>query len=105
MQGVFQENIYLIAELGCGLADSADGEFEHGGGADADCGHAPGFQAFFDVDDDAVAIEVKGIDGETHGEGVDAVGGMDPEAASAGERGWICRHQAAEAGPVSARDD
>ena len=67
------------------------GSFQDGSGVCSDGGHAPGFQVFFEVDDFAVAVEVDGVDGEAHGEGVDAVGGIDPEALAArrsGRRRW-----------------
>ena len=75
VERMLEEKIDLVAEGGGGFLDRADRQLEHRGGGDADRGNAPGFQTFFDVDDNAVAVKVDGVDGKAHGEGVDAVGG------------------------------
>jgi hypothetical protein len=74
----FERNIDLVAERGQGLADGACRKLEHGGGVDADRRHAPGLELLFNVNDNSFPVKVNGVDGKTHGEGVDAVGGVDP---------------------------
>ena len=76
----FERNIDLVAERGQGLADGARGKLEHGSGVDANGGHAPGLEIFFNVDDNSFPVKVNGVDGKTHGEGVDAVGGVNPQS-------------------------
>lgn len=85
VDGLFLEDVDLVAQHGLGFLDGAGGDFYYGGGVYSDGGHAPGFEVFFYVDYLAVAVQVDGVDGEAHGEGVDAVGGVDPEALAGGE--------------------
>ncbi len=86
----FERDIYLIAHDGLGFADGACGKLEYGSGLDANCGQTPRLQGLFYVDDNPVAVEVDGVDGKAHGEGVDAVGGVDPEAlAAVKSRRWL----------------
>src|ERR1017187_5219822 len=76
----FERNIYLVGERGQGLADGAGRKLKHGSGVDANGGHAPGLELLFNVDDNSFPVEVNGVDGKTHGEGVDAVGRVDPQS-------------------------
>src|SRR6202047_5038117 len=70
----------------------------------ANGGQAPGFELFFHVDDYPFPVKVHGVDRETHGEGMDAVGWVNPQSLAAGEMRRTGGHEAAEAGPVGARD-
>jgi len=74
----FESNIDLVADDGQGLMDGARWKLKHGSGVDANGGHAPGLEIFFNVDDNSFPVKVNGVDRKTHGEGVDAVGGVDP---------------------------
>lgn len=100
----FKRNIYLVADGGQRLADGAGRNLKYGSGVNSNRGQAPGLEVFLDVDDDSVAVEVDGVDWKTHGEGVNAVGGANPQALAARETGRIGSHQAAKAGPVGACD-
>jgi hypothetical protein len=85
VEWVFEKNIHLIPEHRLGFPYGADWELKYGLGVDANGSHTPGLEVLFNVDDNSVAVEIDGIDGKTHREGVDAVGGMDPKTASARE--------------------
>jgi hypothetical protein len=104
VDGVFKIDVDLVAEGGLGFADGAGGQLQYRGGLDPDSGHAPRFQVLFEVDDHAVAVKVDGVDREAHGEGVDAVGGVDPKALAARETGGVGGHESAKAGPVGPGD-
>src|SRR5271166_3778168 len=104
MDGMLKKDIYLVADGGLGLADGAFGEFKHRCSPNPHGGHAPGLELLFDVDDNPLPVEVNGVDGKTHGEGVNAVGRVDPQALAAGEAGRVGGHKSAKAGPVGARD-
>ena|SRR5580692_3061431 len=104
VDGVFKVDIDLVAEGGQGLTDGAGGQLQHRGGLDADGGHAPRLQVLFEVDDHAVAVKVDGVDREAHGEGVDAMGGVDPKALAARETGGVGSHESAKTGPVGPGD-
>ena len=97
MEWVFQKKIDLVAERGGRFLNRANGQLEHRGSRDADWGNAPGFQPLFKVDNNSVAVKVDGVDREAHGEGVDAMGGTDPEPASPRKMGRVSGHEAAEA--------
>jgi hypothetical protein len=75
---MFEKNIHLVAEHGEGLADGASGNLKDGSGADANGGHAPGLEVLFNVDDNPFPVKVNRVDWEAHGEGVDAVGRVNP---------------------------
>jgi len=102
--GVLENDVDLVAYYGLGFGYDAGRKFEHGGGLNANGGEAPGFQSLLDVDYQVIAVEVDGVDGEAHGEGMNAVGGLDPKADAAGEARGIGSHEAAEARPVGAGD-
>src|ERR1700682_5319108 len=70
----------------------------------ANSGEAPGLESLFNVDDYPLPVKIQGVDGETHGEGVDTVGRVNPQSLATGEMGRVGGHEAAEAGPVGARD-
>jgi hypothetical protein len=105
VDGTFENDIDLIAESGCRFANGSGGEFQDGGGMRANGSETPGLQRFLEMDDFAVAIKVKRVNGKAHGEGVDAVGGADPEAAARWEGGGVSGHEPAKTRPVGARDD
>src|SRR5208282_1749621 len=100
----FERNIDLVAELGQGLADGASRKLKHGSAVDANGGHAPGLELLFNVDDNSFRVKVNGVDRKTHGEGVDAVGRVNPQSLAMGEMGRVGGHEAAKAGPVGTRD-
>src|SRR6266849_7723916 len=100
----FVRNIHLIADDGQGFADGAGGKLKHGSGQDANGGQAPGLEVLFNVDDTTFKVKVQGVDREAHGEGVNAVGRVNPQTLAAGEMGRVGGHEAAKAGPVGARD-
>src|ERR1700690_523357 len=102
---MLQKDVDAVAEHGGGCADGAGGELKYRGGLDADGGYPPGLQIFFQVDDVAIPVEVDGVDCETHGEGVNAVRGIDPESAAGWEGRAVGGHESAKPRPVRARDD
>jgi len=79
----FERNIYLVADYGQGLADGACGKLKDRSGMHANGGEAPGFEFLFYVDDYPFAVKVHGVDREAHGEGVDAVGRVNPQSLAA----------------------
>ncbi len=83
----------------------ASRKFQHRRGPRPDRRHPPGLQAFFNVNDDPFAVKVEHIDGEPHGQRVNAVAGKNPESLSGTETGGVGGHESAKAGPVGARDD
>src|ERR1019366_1498913 len=76
----FERNIHLVAECSQRFADRSHGKLEHGSGSDANGGHAPGLEALFHVDDNPLPVKVYGVDGKTHGEGMDAARWANPES-------------------------
>jgi hypothetical protein len=100
----FERNIYLVADDGQGLADGAGGKLEDRSGMHANGGQSPGLELFFNVDDYPFPVKVYGVDRETHGEGVDTVGGVNPQSLTLGEMGRVGGHEASKAGPMGARD-
>ena len=101
----FERDVDLVAESGQGFTDGAGWNLKHGSGVDANGGQTPGFEVLFDMNHDTFAVKVNGVDGKTHGEGVDSPGRADPEALAGGELGGIGGHEAAETGPVGTGDD
>src|SRR6266852_3181475 len=101
---MFEKNIHSVADDGQGLADGASGKLKHGSGQDANGGQAPGLEVLFNVDDNPFPVKVHGVDREAHGEGVNAVGRVNPQTLAAGEMGSVGGHEAAKAGPVRASD-
>ena len=74
----FERNVHLVAYYGQGFADGAGGKLEDRSGMHANSGQAPGLEFLFYVDDYPFPVKVHGVDWEAHGEGVDAVGRVDP---------------------------
>src|ERR1035438_7667879 len=56
VEGMLHENIYFVAEGGLGFANHSGRKFKYGCSLNPDCGHAPGFEIFFNVNDDPIAI-------------------------------------------------
>src|SRR5438270_12622377 len=83
----FERNIHQVADNGQGLADGAGGKLEDRSGMHANSGQAPGLELLFNVDDNPLPVKIHGVDRETHGEGVDAVGRVNPESLATGEMG------------------
>src|ERR1700687_427754 len=104
MKRLLEKNIYVGAEHGQGLAAGASGKFKHGNGVDANGGQTPGLELLFNVDDNPFPVKVHGVDRKAHGEGVNAVGRVNPQSLAAGETGRVGGHEAAKAGPVGACD-
>lgn len=75
---VFEENIDLIAEYSLSRGDGACRQLEHRRRADTHGRHPPGFEILLNVNDHSVAVEIDGVDGEAHGEGVNAARRIDP---------------------------
>src|ERR1700737_3273495 len=104
MNRMLEKNIHLVAEHGQGLSDGTDGKLKHRSSVDANRSHAPGIVFLFNVNDNPFPVKVHSVDGEAHGECVDTVGRVNPQSLAAGEAGRVGGHEAAKAGPVSARD-
>jgi hypothetical protein len=105
VDGTFEDDVDLVAESGRGFADGSGGKFQDGSGVSANGSEPPWLEGFFKVDDFAIAVEIERVNGKAHGEGVDAVGGADPEAAARWEGGGVSGHEPAKTRPVGARDD
>jgi len=90
-----------VAEGGLRLADGSGGEFEDFGGSELDSGDSPGDEIFFEVNDEAVGIEIEGVDGKAHGEGMNAAGGRKQKPPTGREAGGAGGHESAKARPMS----
>jgi len=87
VERMLQKDLYLVAEGGLGLANHSGRKFKYGRSLNADCGHAPGLEVFFNVNDDAIAIKVNGVNRKAHGKGVNSARRVDPESLAARETG------------------
>src|SRR5260370_37523747 len=100
----FERNVHLVADDGQGLADGACWKLQDRSGMKANSGQSPRFELLFHVDDNPIPVKVHGVDGEAHGEGMDAVRGVNPQSLAAGEMRRTGGHEAAKAGPVGGRE-
>src|ERR1700691_3027307 len=104
IERALEKNIYLVADRRQRVADGTSRNLKDGNGVDANRGHAPRLQALFNVNHNSFPVKVNGIDRKTHGEGVDPVGGANPQSPPPGESRRVGRHETAKTGPVASRN-
>jgi hypothetical protein len=75
-------------------------QFQHGRGSQANGGKSPGNQIGFDMHNGAFAVEIGHVDGESHGERVNATARANPESTTIAEVILGGSDQAAQAGPM-----
>src|SRR5215469_17533074 len=96
-------DLQFVPDGGRSSSQGIPGQFEHGGGCEAQGSDPPGQQVLLDVNDDLPAVEVRNVNRKTHGQGMHPAAGNDPEGSACGKVLPAGAHQSPEPGPVRVR--